>query len=155
MSKTFDWKYSSKGFLRGGTYCIFLDGELIGEIPDYSLEKTATINHHQFTAKTTGHWGFPQTYNIINPDNKSIYCRIEKHSDHQIYAFTSEKIKYDISISSDDNPAQTNGLVIQKYDDKMYFAESGKIEIRSDKDIELLIVCLFFVLYLRNLDHNT
>mgnify|MGYP003612936923 CR=1 FL=1 len=65
---------------------------------------------------------------------------------------TIERTIVNIGISLDDNPNQNNNLDVQLYKDEMFFAKSGKLEIRSNENIELLIACTFYSYFLRLID---
>ena len=49
----------------------------------------------------------------------------------------------------DDNPSQSNGLIMQGYNDKLFSSKNGRLEIRTDQHVEILTLCYFFVRFLK------
>lgn len=99
----------------------------------------------KFQLKVQRSFWTPEVYVFIDPDTQKELFRIVERGSAEFFAELAGKRSYHVSVGLDDNPAQTNGLVIQKYSDRMFFAKSGKLELRSQQDVEALIVSLFFV----------
>jgi hypothetical protein len=116
----------------------------IGDIPDTRLEKhPAVINGKKFIVDNHKDFFLPKTYTLKDFDHDKKLCQIIEDSGHKVFAII-DNVKYDIGLRENDNPSQNNGLITQMYNDKMFFYKSGTLEIRSDKNLEILIVCSFF-----------
>lgn len=152
--KRYTWK--SEGFWRT-TYYIYSEEILIATIDDWSLKKSTSINGNKFLATEFKYYSYHIDFcDLINPETGKKYCRIERKSEpdyrYGTYtAFLPDKTIYKIDVRWDENPRQSNDQAIQEYGDKLFFSKSGKIEVRSDKDFEILIACLLFVSYDKSL----
>lgn len=148
--KIFTWK--SEGFWRT-THYIYSEEVLIATISDWSFKKPTIINEKIFLATEFKYYNYSVDFcDLINPETGEKYCRIDRRSEsnykYGIYtAVLPDKTTYKVDVRWDENPGQNNGQAIQEYGDKLFFSKSGKIEVRSDKDFEILIACLLFVSY--------
>jgi hypothetical protein len=147
MKNSFHWKQISKGLFRQAAIEIYSDSMLIGTIPDKTLKREAQINGKRFSIKKKKGFWFPKAYLLLDPDTKNLWCEIEEYEDGKIWATISKK-RYDIGIREDDNPSQSNGLIIQGYNDKLFSCKNGRLEIRTELHPEILIVYYFFVRHL-------
>ena len=151
MTTEFTWTWKTK--ILGQIYDvkIYKDNVLFGHIPDIFLNEIAVINSKQFL-KQTHKSNFKHYTFIVDPSAAVVWCQIKEGRNREVFAYIDKNTKYDIGISLDDNPNQNNNLDVQLYKDEMFFAKSGKLEIRSNENIELLIVCTFYSYFLRLID---
>ncbi|MFN8114647.1 MAG: hypothetical protein U0W65_00920 [Bacteroidia bacterium] len=151
MTTEFTWTWKTK--ILGQIYDvkIYKDNVLFGHIPDIFLNEIAVINSKQFL-KQTHKSNFKHYTFIVDPAESTVLCQIKEGQNREVVAYVDKDRKYDVGISLDDNPNQNNNLAVQLYKDKMFFAKSGKLEVRSNENIELLIVCAFYSYMLRLTD---
>lgn len=150
MTQIFQWKQRSKGLFRGSDIELYTQGVLMGSIPDESLKRAARINGKLFLMLEPASFRFPKCHRMIEPDTGQTWCDVEECEDGTIWAMMEGR-RYDIGIREDDNPAQSNGLIMQGYNDKLFSSSNGRLEIRTDKHTETFIACFFFVRHLRRL----
>ena len=151
MTTEFTWTWKTKILEQIYDIKIFKDNVLFGHIPDIYLSEIAVINNKQFLLQTIKSNFKLHTF-IVDPSTSTIWCQIKEGQNRQVIAYIDKNTKYDVSISLDDNPNQNNNLDVQLYKEKMFFAKSGKLVIRSNENIELLIVCTFYSYFLRLTD---
>lgn len=149
ITEILQWKIDSEGFFKRGSIKLYRDNVHIGTITDTSFKKSSEINGKRFLIKQDNSLlNYPKRHQLIDAGTGKIACEIQNHySDNKVLAVFPDNTTHDITVGTD-NPAQTNGQIIQSYPDKLWFAETGKLEIRTKKNIEALIACFYFVRYL-------
>ena len=142
---TWTWKKNLTGLIYD--ISIFKNGEAFGYIPDIHLRKAAVINGHNFIVHSINKNFKLRTF-LIEPYIPKICCEI-KTDKNRLVAKVDKNTSYLIGIEINDNPNADNNLDVQLYKDKMFFANSGKLIIRSAENIELLIACTFYAYQLK------
>lgn len=149
MTHNFYWKQVPGRLFRPRAIEIYSGETLAGIIPDESLKKAAEINGKRFLMSTRHALSFPKNYILTDPDSGKTWCKIEERMNRDIFATINGKL-YNIGVYPDDNPSQSNGLIMQGYNDQLFSYSSGRLEIRTREHIEILTACYFFVCYLRH-----
>lgn len=148
MSHKYRWKNNNRFKL---SFDIYQNDQHIGFIPDAQLSSPAEINGKKFIAVYTKRNLPNEHYTVQDFETTNNLAEIYVEGDrHEVFGIIENK-KLNLSLTFNDNNYQSNGLVAQIFYDTMFFPNSGTVEIRSEKNIELLIVAAFFAASLNSI----